>query len=129
MAEGLSTDIANDFLDCLCRGVAWTPPAGVWVQLHTGAPGAAGTANVATETDRVQATFGTGAAGGALANTAPVTWTDVAGAEDYTHFTAWDAATSGAFLFSGLVTANAVTSGNTFTFNTGDLDVSVPVAS
>lgn len=129
MAEGLSTDIANDFLDCLCRGVAWTPPAGVWVQLHTGAPGAAGTANVATETDRVQATFGTGASGGALANTAPVTWTDVAGSEDYTHFTAWDAATSGAFLFSGSVTANAVTSGNTFTFNTGDLDVSVPVAS
>lgn len=129
MAEGFASGIANQVLNTMLRGATWTPPTNVYVQLHTGAPGSAGTANVATETDRVQGTFGTNASGGAISNTAALTWTGVAGSEDYTHFTVWDASTSGTFLFSGAVTANAVTSGDDFTIATGDLDVSIPVAS
>lgn len=129
MAEGWASGIANAVLDALCRSVAWTEPDEVWIQLHTGAPGAAGTANVATETDRIQATFGSAAASGAISNTAALTWTGVAGTEDYTHFSAWSASTSGTFLFSGTITANAVTTGDDFTIPIGDLNVSLPIAS
>src|SRR5688500_5584885 len=99
-----------------------------WVQLHVGDPGAAGTANVATEADRVQVDWGTVAAG-AVANDAAVEWTNVAGTEDYTHFTVWSLAAAGVFGFSGTVTANAVTTGDTFSIPIGDLDVSLTLAS
>ena len=99
-----------------------------WVQLHVGDPGANGTSNVATETDRVQVTWGSVTAG-AVANSAQVQWTNVAGTEDFTHFTVWSASSAGTFGFSGTVTANAVTAGDTFTIPTGDLDVSLTLAS
>ena len=129
MAEGLSSATANAILNALCRSTAWTEPDAVYVQLHTGAPGAAGTSNVATESDRVQATFGSNASSGTISNTAALTWTGVAGSEDYTHFSAWDASTSGNFLFSGTITANAVSAGDMFEIPVGDLDVSLQIAS
>lgn len=129
MAVGLAAATANAILNALCRSTAWTEPDENWVQLHTGDPGAAGTANVATETDRIQATFGTNASGGAISNTAALTWTGVADSEDYTHFSVWTASTAGTFLYSGTVTANAVTTGDDFVIPIGDLDVSLAVAS
>lgn len=129
MATGLSSSVANAILDALCRNVAWTPPTTLYVKLHTGDPGAAGTANAATETTRKQATFGTGASGGAISNTTAITWTGVGGSEDYTHFTTWDASSSGSFQFSGTITANPVTAGDDFTLAVGDLDVAMAVAS
>ena len=129
MTVGLSSTVANAILNALCRSTAWTEPDAVYVQLHVGDPGSAGTSNAATETDRQQATFGTNASGGAISNTAALTWTGVAGSEDYTHFSAWDASSSGNFLFSGTMTANAVTTGDTFQIPIGDLDVTQgPVA-
>lgn len=99
-----------------------------WVKLHvTGEPGAAGTANPATETDRQQAVFGATAAG-AFTSTAAVTWTNVAASEDYLYFTVWTASTAGIFGWSGTITANAVTAGDTFTIAAGDLDTSVTLA-
>lgn len=121
MAEGWSTTAGNAALTTLLSTYTW-------VQLHTGAPGAAGTANVASETDRVQVTWGSVSAG-AASNSAQVQWTGVAAAEDYTHYSVWSASTAGTFGFSGTVTANAVASGDTFTIPTGDLDVSLPLAS
>lgn len=128
MAVGLAAATANAILDGLCRSAVWTEPAAVWVKLHTADPSAAGTTSPATEADRVQATFGTGASGGAIANTVALTWTNVAASEDYTHYSAWDDQTAGSFLFSGTITANAVTAGDTFTIAIGDLDVSLGVA-
>lgn len=128
MAVGFAPGTANSILNLLCRATAWTPPTDCYIQLHVGDPGAAGTANVATETDRMQATFGDAAASGAISNTVALTWTTVAGTEDYTHYSAWSASAAGTFLFSGTVTANAVTAGDTFTIAIGDLDVSIPVA-
>lgn len=130
MALGFATGVANSILDALCRSVPWVEPAEVWVQLHVGGePGAAGTANVATEADRVQATFGVAASGGLISNTAALQWVNVAGTEDYVYFSAWSASVAGTFLFSGVVTANAVTTGDTFTIPIGGLDVSLGVAS
>lgn len=129
MAEGWAVGQANAVLDALTKAASVFDIDAVWIQLHVGAPGAAGTANVAAETDRIQATFGDAAASGAVSNTVALTWTGVAGAEDYTHFTAWTASTAGTFLFSGTVTANAVAINDTFTIPVGDLDLSMPTAS
>lgn len=128
MALGLAPATANAILDALCRSVTWSDPAAVYIKLHVGDPGAAGTANAATETTRQAATFGSAASGGAISNTAAIVWTNVAGTEDYTHFSAWDASTAGNFLFSGTITANAVTTADTFQIPIGDLDVTLGVA-
>lgn len=128
MAVGLAPAVANAILDALCRSVAWSEPAELWVKLHIGDPGAAGTANPAGETDRVQAIFASSASGGAISNTTALVWTGVSNAEDYTHWSAWDANAAGNFQFSGLMTANAVLVGDNFTIPVGDLDVTLTVA-
>jgi hypothetical protein len=121
MAEGFGSAGANTALDAL---VAAYP----WVQLHTAAPGAAGTTSVATETTRKQVTWAA-ASGGAVSNSGAISWTNIAGSQDATHFTAWTASSAGTFGFSGTITANAYTAGDTYTVGIGDLDVTVTLAS
>ncbi len=121
MATGFGSAGAATALDALRAGYTW-------IKLHVGDPGSAGTAGPATETTRKQATWSTVTAG-AFSNTADLVWTNVAGSEDYTHFTAWSASTAGTFGFSGTITANAVATADTFTIPTGDLDVAVTLAS
>jgi hypothetical protein len=118
---GFSTAAANAHLDS--QGSTYP-----WIKLHTGDPGSAGTANAATETTRKQATW-SAASGGTKTTSADLSWTAVAGSEDYTHFSMWTASSGGSFGGSGTVTANAVTSGDTFTIPAGELDLSLSVAS
>lgn len=127
MATGLSATAANELLDAICNADAYSV-AEVWIKLHVGDPGSAATANAATETTRKQASFGA-AASGAITNDAALTWTNVAGTEDFTHYSAWTASSAGTFLFSGTVTANAVVAGDTFTIAVGDLDLAFGLAS
>lgn len=129
MAAGLAPAIANAILDAYCRNVAWTQPAAFWVKLHTGDPGAAGTSNAAAETTRKQATF-SAASGGAITNSAALTWTSVSTTETYTHASFWDASTAGTFTGSkALNVAKSVTAGQTFSLAIGDLDLDLsPVA-
>lgn len=96
--------------------------------MHIGSPGSAGTSNPAVETTRHQSTWAA-SAGGASSNTNLLSWTAVAASEDYTFFTVWTASTAGVFGFSGTITANAVTAGDTFQIAIGDLDVSLVLAS
>jgi uncharacterized membrane protein YgdD (TMEM256/DUF423 family) len=102
--------------------------AAVYVKLHVGDPGANGTANAATETTRKEASF-SAASSGALASDSALTWTNIADSQDATHFTAWDNVSAGNFLFSGTITANAYTAGDTFTISSGSLNVSLTLAS
>lgn len=127
MAEGLASATATSFLDALCNATSYSV-SNVWIKLHVGAPGAAGTSNAATETTRKEATFAAASAG-TVTNDNTLTWTNVAGSEDYTHYSAWTANAAGTFLFSGTVTANAVTAADTFTIAVGDIDLSFPIAS
>ena len=127
MALGLSAANANAVLNALCRATAFTGPAALWVKLHVGDPGT-GSSNAAGHTTRIQATFGTAASGGAISNTAALSWTNVSTAEDYTHFSVWDASTAGNFQFSGTITANAMQVGDTFQVAIGGLIVTLPVA-
>lgn len=127
MAESMSTATANSILDAICNNTSYAV-ATPYLQLHTAAPGASGTTAIATETDRQLVSFGA-AASGAIANDAAITWTGVAGTEDYTHWSLWTASSGGTFIGSGTVTANAVTAGDTFTIPIGDLDISLVTAS
>lgn len=121
MAEGLSPAAAGQALTAL-KGIY------TWAQLHTAAPGANGTTAVAVETDRIQVTWPTTVTTQTMSNENVLTWTGVAGTEDYTHITFWSASTSGVFGMSGLITANPVTTGDTFELAIGDVDVTFPVA-
>jgi hypothetical protein len=120
MTLGFSTAAANTHLD----NTGSTYP---WVKLHVGDPGAAGTSNAATETTRKQATWGS-ASSASKTTTADLVWTNVAGTEDYTHCSFWSASSAGTFGGSGAITANAVTTADTFTIPTGGITMTLPVA-
>jgi hypothetical protein len=125
---GLAAATANGILDAIFRNVSYSVAA-VWIKAHIGDPGAAGTANAAGETTRKQATFGSAAAAGAIANTTTITWSSVSTAEDWTHFSAWTASTAGTFLLSGLVTANALQVGDDFVIaSSGAFTASLSIA-
>lgn len=129
MAVGLASGIANAILDALCRSVAWSEPAAFWVQLHTADPGSAGTTAVATETDRIQATF-SAASGGAITNSAELLWESVAGTETISHVSFWSASAAGTFLGSDALNASkSVDAGDDFRIAAGELDISLtPIA-
>lgn len=127
MATGFAAGTCTAILDAIGNATAYSV-ATPYIQLHTGDPGSAGTANVATETTRKSISFGA-ASGASIATDADITWTDVAGTEDFTHFTLWTASTAGTFIASGTITANAVTAGDTFTIPSGDLTLSLTAAS
>jgi hypothetical protein len=100
-----------------------------WLQLHTAAPGAAGTTAVATETTRKQITAWNTASGGSQTSNVALTWTSIAGSQDATDFTTWTASTAGTFGYSGGITANPYTAGDTLTIASGAVTVSVVLAS
>ena len=127
MATGLSNYLANKFLDAVGNATNYSA-TNVYVKLHIGDPGAAGTTNPATETTRKLVSFSAASTGG-LTSDADVSWTNIAGSEDATFFTIWDNLTAGNFLFSGTVAGNAYTAGDTFTIPSGSLTVSLTLAS
>lgn len=128
MTTGLSAYAAAQLLDAMYNADAFSV-ASPHIKLHVGDPGAAGTSNAAVETTRKPVSF-SAAASGAITNDAALTWTNVAGSEDYTHFSLWDSVgpAGGNFLQSGTIVAAAVVAGDTFTIAIGDLDLTVPVA-
>jgi hypothetical protein len=129
MAVGIAAATLNSWLDGLCRSVTWTEPAGFFVKLHLGDPGAAGTANAAAHTTRQAVTF-SASSGGAITNSAAVTFTPMAANETISHVSFWDASSAGTFLGSDdLAVSRAVLIGDTFEIAIGDLDLAItPVA-
>jgi hypothetical protein len=127
MAVGISSYLAGKWLDAVGNNTSFAVTQ-VYVQLAIGDPGAAGTSNAATETTRKTVSFAAASAG-SMASDADVTWTNIAGSQDATHFSAWDASSAGNFLFSGTITANAYVAGDTFTITSGNLTVSLTLAS
>lgn len=85
MTVGFTAATLNAFLDGL---------GSLYARLHTGDPGAAGTANGSAEATRKAMTFAA-AAGGVAAQTGSVSWPWTAGAATITHVSYWTAATGG----------------------------------
>jgi hypothetical protein len=127
MATGLSSFLANKFLDAVGNASAYSA-TNVYVKLHVGDPGSAGTSNPATETTRKIASF-SAASAGVLTTDAALTWTNIAGSEDATFFSVWDNLTAGNFLFSGTISGNAYTAGDTYVIDSGSLTASLTIAS
>ena len=127
MATGISSYLADQWLDALGNNDTFAVAA-VYVKLHVSDPGPNGTSGAATETTRKEASF-SAASSGTLTSDSALTWTNIAGSQDATHFTAWDNVSAGNFLFSGTITANAYTAGDTFTIASGSLTVSLTLAS
>lgn len=121
--SAMSDYLENELLDHALGTGAFTAPSGVYVKLHTGTPGEAGTTNAATETTRKVFTCGA-ASGGTTSNAADITWTSVSTTETYSHISIWDASSAGNCLFVGALTASkSVTAGDNFTIPAGDLDI------
>lgn len=122
MADGLSVTCANAALAAI---IASAPD----IQLHTGAPGSAGTANVSSVTARQAVTWNAPSGASVTASNQPA-WTSWAGTngEVDTDTSFWSASTSGTFEFSGALSASV-------TMNTGDsltitsITVTIPTAS
>jgi len=97
---------------------AWTIPSNVYVKLHTGDAGEDGTSNAASEATRKEAAWAT-ASSGSIATSATLEWTNVASTETYSHWSLWDALTSGNCLWTGALSSSAaVTAGDTFQITT-----------
>lgn len=105
-------------LEHITGKTSYTMPTNVYVKLHTGDAGEAGTTNAATETTRKQASWAT-AASGSIATSATLEWTNVSTTETYTHWSMWDNSTAGNCLWTGALSASAaVTAGDTFQITT-----------
>ncbi|MEV0993421.1 hypothetical protein [Nonomuraea sp. NPDC050202] len=115
MAVGLhAANLANGWLNLL-RNVAFTAKTNVFVKLHTGDPGSAGTANASSVMSRPEVTFAA-ASGGSMASSNTPSWSNWAGVngEVVSHISVWDSATTGNFLFSvALASSKTVNTGDT----------------
>lgn len=127
MADSYSTTFATAQLNVLA-GTAPTTYSTVYIQLHTAAPGSAGTTSIsAGSTTRASATFGAASSGSISLSTQP-TWTNGGTSETITDISVWSAATSGTFLFSAALTSSkAWASGDTLQLSS--LTVSITTAS
>ena len=118
MTVGIAAATANADLDRF-RNVAAAAIATPFIQLHTGDPGAAGTANVsAGSTTRNAITWNAASAGSMTLNTLSA-WTNGGTSETITHASIWSASTSGTFHHSFALSAGqAWVSTNTMTLTT-----------
>lgn len=114
---GLSTSAANSAL----------PTGTVYIQVHTGAPGAAGTTAVSAGcSTRTSATFGT-ASGGAVSLTTTPSFTNTGTTETLTAISWWSASTGGTYMGCGqLGSSQAWASGNVYSLSS--VTVTIPTA-
>jgi hypothetical protein len=111
MTRGVSTAAANGFLTGY--GGTATSYATLYVKLHTGDPGSAGTSNASANTTRVAATWSAASSGSRSMSNTPTWSTWASGSETLTDISLWDASTSGTFVRSVQLTASvAVVNGN-----------------
>ena len=124
MTVGLHTvNLANAWLNIL-RNTAFTPPTALYVKLHTGDPGSAGTANASAVTTRSAVTHAA-AASGALAVTGTLPSFNMTTTEALTHVSYWDASSGGNVLWTAaLAVTKNVNNGDTFTLATSALSLS-----
>jgi len=123
VADGLSAANAD-----LALNAAVGTNAG-YVQLHTGDPGSAGTANVSSVTTRESVTWGSASAGSVSASNEPE-WTSWAGTspETDTDISFWSASSSGTFgLSMELASQVTMETGDSLTLT--EIEITLPTAS
>lgn len=129
----VSATLANAQLGLLCGTAvaanAYATSGVIYLALHVGDPGTAGTSNPSVgSAARVAATMTTPSAG-ATANNAALQWTNGGTTETITAVSYWSASSSGTYLGNGLLTASqAWASGNIIQIPTSDFTVTIPTA-
>lgn len=124
--NALSAYAENEALDHMSAVGSWPLPAGTFLQLHTGAPGQNGTANVAAFTTRTEVAAWTTATGRALSNTSVLAITGFSVTETITHWSVHDVVTPGGgncLFISDFTTNRGVGTGITLNIAAGDLDL------
>jgi hypothetical protein len=106
---------------------AYTTSGNVFVALHTGAPGTAGTSNASVgNATRQSVTFGT-ASGGVISIGGTPSWTNGGTSETLTAVSIWSASSSGTYLgCAQLTSTQAWASGNVYTLSS--LSYTIPTA-
>jgi hypothetical protein len=125
MTAGLAPSLVSGWFNTLRTtgngGAAFSALTGSFIQLHTGDPGAAGTANISVgSTTRNSFVFSSSSSGSALSlSTPPSAYTNGGTSETLTHISAWTAASGGTFSFSvALTTPKTWASADVFNLNT-----------
>lgn len=125
---GLSTaNLANKLLDTLSN-TSFAAGTQLFGKLHTGDPGASGTANASQHTTRQGFTWAAASAGSkALAATLP-SWSIASltspTTETITHVSVWDNVSAGSFLYSFVITNKAVSNGDTLNLTSHSVSLS-----
>lgn len=128
MTVGLSAaNTANKLLETIGRSGTTFTAGSLYVKLHTGDPGSAGTANASAVTTRYAVTFSAASAGSMALSSMGGTWS-MTGTETISHISLYDASTAGNFLWSVALTASkSVVSGDTLSLTSLTLAFS-PIA-
>ena len=115
----------NKILDHMLRGTAFTPPAAVYVSLHSADPGETGANEISGGGyARQQVTFNA-PSGGSMTNSNLLRWDNMP-AVTVTHVALWDAPTLGNPIWTGPLTASVtVTAGASFEIAPGNLTVTL----
>lgn len=120
MAWGMSSYLTNKILDHICRNVAYTPPATVYAKMHTGDPGANGTASASSVATRYACAFAAAASGSISQSNTPEH--TLSGTETIAGVSFWDHPTAGNFLWSSQANvAKSGASGDIIRINTDTL--------
>lgn len=108
------------------NGTNITAPSALYVKLHTGDPGEAGTSNASAETDRKEIEFGANS-GGVITSSGDVEWTAWdAGSETISHISIWDDPSAGnCWLVGDLAAPKSVSNGDTFRLASGDVTITI----
>lgn len=118
MVVGIAAATANADLERF-RNTAAAAIATPFVQLHTGDPGASGTANVSVGSTTRNAITWNAAAAGSMTLATLAAWTNGGTSETISHVSIFSASTAGTFHHSfALSVAQAWVSTNTLTLNT-----------
>ena len=119
---GLTIAELNKGLNAITGRASYTANAAVYVKLHTGAPGDAGTSNASSDTLRKLVAWAA-PSGGVIASSAAVSWTlALSGGETLSHVSYWDALTGGNCIGNAALSATAaMNNGEIFTLSSGGL--------
>lgn len=117
MATGFSSTTANAMLDSV---TTW------YVRLHTGDPGASGTANGSANSTRSLLTLAAASGGSrSLTSTAPSWSSWASGSETLTHVSFWSASSGGTFQGSAALSASkSITNGDSLTLSAATVAIS-----
>jgi hypothetical protein len=121
MAVGLLAPLANAMLAVVEAN------SYVYIKMHVGDPGAAGTANPAPETTRKLVDWSV-PAGGAMESVAEIEWPDLAAAQTWTHYSLWTAASGGTCGHTGTIAPRSWGVGDDAILPVGTVTMTYPLA-